>query len=316
MKVDFHGNGGFRMDREQRFYEHVENGGFVDATDWMPEEYKKQVCRIMGFQGLAEIVGAMLFSEWIPKVPSLIRKMMYTAKSQDEMGHAHILIRACEDLGLTREEIIEGYINRKNKLLNIFHYSFERYEEMVAGMLLQNTGAIVQFQSLVQTSYLPYQRALRKIMKEESFHYNLAINMIEQITAHGTEEQKQVIQDAFDTWFPRMLAYFGPPESNDGGNLALRFRVKVDTNDTIRNRWLDKIVPLVQSLGYTIHDPLLAKDELTGVWTYTEPDWNEVKAVINGGGPRSEYWRNKVKESYENSRWIRELIHNRNKIAL
>lgn len=297
------------MNREETFFEHVQNGGFVDATDWMPEVYKKQVRRIMGFQGLAEIVGSMMFSEWVPKVPSLVRKMMYTAKSQDEMGHAHILIRSCEDLGLSREEIIEGYICGKNKLLNIFHYSFHNYEEMVAGMLLQNTGAIIQFQSLVQGSYLPYQRALRKIMKEESFHYNLAINMIEQITNHGSEEQKKIMQESFDIWFPRMLGYFGPPEKRQ--NDALKWRVKVDTNDAIRQKWINKIVPLVNSLGYTINDPLLKKDEETKQWSFTEPDWNEVKEVINGAGPRSEYWRKKVQEGYESSEWVRELVKSR-----
>lgn len=297
----------------EAFFQHVEGGGKVDSTDWMPEEYKKEVTRLMGFQALAEIVGAMMLSQWIPYTPSIVRKMMYAAKSQDEMGHAHILIRACEDLGYTREEIIEGYIERKNKLLNIFHYSFDSYEEMVAAMLLQNTGAIVQFQSLVQGSYLPYQRALRKIMKEESFHYNLAVNMIQQVTTHGTDKQRETVQYAFDIWYPRMLAYFGPSEKGKAPSNALKWRIKVDTNDTIRTRWLDKIVPLVESLGYKIQDPELSKDTKTGTWSYTEPKWEEVKAVINGGGPSSEYWRESVSKSYENYQWIRDLMNKKSK---
>ncbi|MEH7114997.1 Phenylacetic acid catabolic protein [Neobacillus niacini] len=302
-------------ERTQEFFEYVTNGGKVDATDWMPEEYKIEVRRVMGFQGLAEIVGGMIFSEWIPKNPSIIRKMMYTAKSQDEMGHAHILIRSCEDIGLSREEIVEGYISGENKLLNIFHYDFKSFEEMVSGMLLQNTAAIVQFQSLVNTSYLPYHRSLRKIMKEEAFHYNLAINMIEHISKNGTKKQKDAIQSSIDLWFPRMLAYFGPSDRDKPKNHAMKMRVKVDFNDTIRDNWLNKIVPLVKSLGYQINDPQLLKDKETAYWSYTMPNWEEVKHVLKGNGPCSEYWRKKVEKSYESSRWIRELAKKKKNIV-
>ncbi|MDI3328090.1 MAG: 1,2-phenylacetyl-CoA epoxidase subunit A [Alicyclobacillaceae bacterium] len=293
---------------EQEFYRYVENGGKVDATDPMPEAYKREVARIMSFQALAEIVGTLLSAEWVPKAPSVIRKMMYTAKAQDEMGHAHILIRQCEDIGVTREQIIEEYLAGKRKLLNIFHYGFDRYEEMVVGMLMQNTGAIVQFQSLVKGSYLPYIRALRKIMKEESFHYNLAVDMVEYVTKNGTNEQRQIIQEAIDTWYPRMLAYFGPPEKGEPPVDALRWRIKCDTNDDVREAWLEKIVPLISSLGYTIHDPLLKKDERTGRWSYTEPDWEEVRRVINDGGPRSAYWKEKIRKCYEETRWVRDVV--------
>ncbi|WP_278342338.1 Phenylacetic acid catabolic protein, partial [Parageobacillus thermoglucosidasius] len=109
-------------------------------------------------------------------------------------------------------------------------------------------------------------------------------------------------------WYPRMLAYFGPSEKGKPLSNALKWRIKCDTNDDLREAWLDKIVPLLSSLGYTIHDPLLKKDEHTGRWNYTEVDWEEVKRVINGGGPYSAYWKEKVKKSYEETAWIRDVV--------
>ncbi|OUM93137.1 MAG: hypothetical protein BAA00_05375 [Parageobacillus thermoglucosidasius] len=105
-----------------------------------------------------------------------------------------------------------------------------------------------------------------------------------------------------------MLAYFGPSEKGKPLSNALKWRIKCDTNDDLREAWLDKIVPLLSSLGYTIHDPLLKKDEHTGRWNYTEVDWEEVKRVINGGGPYSAYWKEKVKKSYEETAWIRDVV--------
>ena len=36
-------------------------------------------------------------------------------------------------------------------------------------------------------------------------------------------------------------------------------------------------MPQIWELGLTVPDPKLRKDEETGVWEYTEPDWDELK---------------------------------------
>jgi ring-1,2-phenylacetyl-CoA epoxidase subunit PaaA len=300
------------MINETEFYDYVTSGGKVDSTDPMPDAYRKEVSRIMGFQALAEVVGTIMVTQWVPKAPSLMRKLMYTAKGQDEMGHAHILIRQCEDMGLSREDILEGFLQGKSKLLNIFHYGFDTYEEMSITMMLQNTAAIVQFQSLVKGSYLPYARALRKIMKEESFHYNLSVDMSKWITENGTDKQRELMQQAIDTWYPRMLAYFGPSEKGKPLSNALKWKVKVDTNDDILQMWLDKIVPLIESVGYKVNDPKLHKDEVTGQWSYTEPDWQAVKKIVNEGGPRVNEWKSIVEKSFRETSWVREIVRKAN----
>jgi ring-1,2-phenylacetyl-CoA epoxidase subunit PaaA len=78
---------------EEKFQAFLDQGGTVDLNDPMPEAYKQAARRVIGFQCLSEIVGGMMYAEWIPKTPGLLRKMMLTAKIQDEMGHAHYLLR-------------------------------------------------------------------------------------------------------------------------------------------------------------------------------------------------------------------------------
>lgn len=286
------------------FDDFVASGGLVRATDPMPGRYRQEVTRLVGFQALAEIVGATLFSEWLDRVPSLEAKLVLTAKCQDEMGHAQVLMRVVEDLGVDRDCIVEDYLEGRAKLLNIFHYRAHSWPELAIAALLQNSAAIVQFQSLVRGSYQPYVRALRKIMREESFHYHRSLHLSSLIYARGSPEHRRQVEEGLAKWFPLVLAYFGPPDRENPRWGSLRYRVKVDLNDDIRDRWLDKIVPVIESIGLAIPDPMLGR-RLDGRWSFTDPDWAEVKRVIAGDGPVSRERRALVERRFRHRKWLR-----------
>ena len=55
------------------------------------------------------------------------------------------------------------------------------------------------------------------------------------------------------------------------------WRIKSQGNDEARQQFLDGYVPQIWELGLTVPDPELRKDEETGAWHYTEPDWDELK---------------------------------------
>lgn len=292
----------------EAFAAYVAAGGLVDAGDWMPEEYRAEAARIVSFQALAEVVGTLLFAEWLPRVASVHRKRILTAKVQDEVGHGHILMRVAEDLGLPREQVMEEYLAGRRKLLNAFHYGFDTYCELPIGALLQNSAAITQFRSLVKGSYLPYVRALREIMREESFHFYNALDWTHELITAGTPRQKAEVEAGLVKWWPILVAYFGPPDAASVHTQpAMRWRLKVNTNDEVRQAWFTFIVPVLQGLGLTPPDPKLRYDSELGRWEYTEPDWAEVKAVINGGGPRSAYWKELVRKAYERDGWVRHV---------
>lgn len=296
------------MDR-QTFETWIGQGGLVDMNDPMPEEYRSQASRIIGFQCLAEIVGGMMFAEWIPRTPSLLRKMMITAKVQDEFGHAHYLLRICEDLGLGRQQIIDDYLSGKSKLLNFFHYRIENWYEWPISAFISNSGALVQFESLVKGSFLPYSRALKRILKEESFHYHQARDLTALLCKQGPQHRQQM-QAALEKWWMPTVAYFGPPDiSSPHTQQTTRWRLKIDSNDALRQKWLTRLVPTLQSFGLEIPDNQLRWDEKTHSWTYTQADWNEVKRIINGNGPASLHWRNTVAQSYSAHGWVRQLVY-------
>jgi ring-1,2-phenylacetyl-CoA epoxidase subunit PaaA len=259
-----------------------------ERWDPMPDGMAEGAARMASFQALAELVGVLPFAAWLDRAPSLARKQMLMAKVQDEVGHGHVTARVAEDLGVDRTSILCDFVEGRRHALNIFHYDFLTWEEIGPAALLMNSAAIVQFQSLAKGTYLPYARALKKIEREESFHYHHAIDLVHETMTTGTTEQRELAQAAFDTWMPRVLAYFGPP---DGDTIATNplyvLGLKVDSNDDLRDRWLTKIVPVFRKLGIRVSADLVAYDPVRGRWDYASPDWAETKAVIRGGGPAS-----------------------------
>src|SRR5690349_20429980 len=98
--------------RRDEFFAHVENGGKVEATDWMPDEYRTAVLRFVEMHANSELMGVLPERDWILRAPNLKRKLALTSKIQDEVGHAQILYRVAEDLGKSRDQIGQHLLAR------------------------------------------------------------------------------------------------------------------------------------------------------------------------------------------------------------
>ena len=92
------------MQLEQRFDARIDEGGFIEAKDWMPEHYRKTLVRQISQHAHSEIVGMLPEGNWITRAPTLKRKAILLAKIQDEAGHGLYLYSAAETLGVRSEE--------------------------------------------------------------------------------------------------------------------------------------------------------------------------------------------------------------------
>ena len=185
----------------------------------------------------------------------------------------------------------EGRHRGRSKLLNVFHFGFETWEELGPAALLMNSAEIVQFRSLDRGTYRPYARALRKIEQEESFHYHHALDLTHQTMTYGIHDQRLLVQNAFDTWLPRVLAYFGPPDPDAHTKPVYRFGTKVDLNEDLRQSRLAKIIPTFEDLGVYVDPASAHYAEDAQTWTHAPIDWVEVRRLLNEGGPRAQDWR-------------------------
>src|SRR5579859_8307588 len=92
-------------ERLEQFTARITAGDQIEAGEWMPQQYRFEAQRLIQMHANSEIMGALPEREWIPRAPTLARKMALTAKVQDEVGHGMLLYRVAETLGRPREEM-------------------------------------------------------------------------------------------------------------------------------------------------------------------------------------------------------------------
>ena len=74
-------------DKLAEFEARIARGEKIEPGDWMPDEYRRQLIRMISQHAHSEVVGMLPEGAWIPHAPSLRRKMVLMAKVQDEAGH-------------------------------------------------------------------------------------------------------------------------------------------------------------------------------------------------------------------------------------
>src|SRR6187401_2902972 len=289
-----------------RFEAHVMNGGKVEAVDPMPDEYRTAVLRFVEMHANSELMGVLPEREWLMRAPTLRRKLALTAKIQDEAGHAQLLYRVAEDLGKTRDAMYDDLIAGKTKFHNVFHYPTRTWADIGVIAWLVDAAAIVAQQALRDSSYAPYARTMRKICWEESVHIMHGRDVVVTL-ATGTSEQREMLQEALDRWWPPLMQMHGP-RSDRATDRDLFWRIKSKNNEQLRQEFLSIYVPRIRELGLRIPDPDLRRDESSGRWTYTEPDWTELKAVVTGHGPASEARLGFRREHYADTQWVRDAL--------
>lgn len=293
-------------DQEIRFQEKIDSGQKIEPKEWMPERYRSQLIRMISQHAHSEIVGMLPEGNWITRAPSLRRKTILLAKVQDEAGHGLYLYSAAETLGIDRQEMINQLLSGKAKYSSIFNYPTLTWADIGAIGWLVDGAAIVNQTMLARGSYGPYSRAMVRICKEESFHNRQGYEIIYQL-ANGTPEQKKMAQDSLNRWWGPSMQMLGPSDA-DSKNSAetMKWKIKVESNDTVRQRFIDRTVPQAEAAGLTIPDPDLKYNEETEHWEIGEIDWDEFYQVIKGHGPCN-HKRMKARQSAESEgKWVRE----------
>jgi ring-1,2-phenylacetyl-CoA epoxidase subunit PaaA len=293
-------------DRLAAFEARVAADEFIEPKDWMPEAYRRTLVRQISQHAHSEIVGMLPEGNWITRAPSLKRKAILIAKVQDEAGHGLYLYSAAETLGTSREEMIEALHSGKAKYSTIFNYPTLTWADIGAIGWLVDGAAIMNQVPLQRTSYGPYARAMVRVCKEESFHQRQGYEIMMHLAA-GTPEQIRMAQDALNRWWWPSLMMFGPPDA-DSPNTAqsMRWRIKRDTNDELRQKFVDITVPQADAIGLKVPDPDLKWNEAKGGYDFGEVDWDEFYAVVKGEGPVARERMKARRDAWEDNAWVRE----------
>jgi ring-1,2-phenylacetyl-CoA epoxidase subunit PaaA len=290
------------------FEARIARGEKIEPGDWMPEEYRRQLVRMISQHAHSEIVGMLPEGAWITRAPTLRRKMILLAKVQDEAGHGQYLYHAAETLGVTREEMIASLLSRRAKYSNIFNYPTLTWADVGVIGYLVDFAAILNQTMLARCSYGPYARAMVRICAEENFHKKQGQDIVIRM-AQGTPRQKAMVQDAINRWWWPTLMMFGPHDSDSPNTPILkRWGIKTRTNDELRRTFVNQIVPELHALQLTVPDPDLRFDPESGNWMIGPINWDEFWRVINGKGPCNQERMQARLAAHEAGAWVREAL--------
>ena len=147
-----------------------------------------------------------------------------------------------------------------------------------------------------------------RICKEEAFHMRQGYDIMIAL-CQGTAEQKQLAQDALNRWWWPSLMMFGPPDADSVHSAqSTQWKIKLFSNDELRQRFVDQTVPQAEYLGISIPDPDLKWNEECGHYDFGEIDWSEFQNVLKGNGPcNRERLRTRV-QAWEDGAWFREAL--------
>jgi ring-1,2-phenylacetyl-CoA epoxidase subunit PaaA len=289
------------------FNESIAGGAKVETEDWMPDDYRRGVLKFVEMHANSEIMGALPERECLPFAPSLKRKMSLAAKIQDEVGHAQLLYRIAEDLGKSRDAMYQDLVTGRSKFHNVFHYPVYHWGDVALIGYLIDGAALVTQASLRDSSYAPYARVLKRICAEEQLHLRHGEDILLEL-AGGTKEQHEMFQDALDRWWLAIIHFFGP-RSNVEKDLLLRWKVKTRTNEDQRQEFLDRYVPKIIELGYTLPTPTPALQDGHWVIDEGEIDWGPLDSIKRNEGPETERRLSLRRSIYEDHRWVREALN-------
>ena len=302
---------------ERAFQQRIDADIRIEPKDWMPEEYRKTLIRQISQHAHSEIVGMLPEGNWITRAPTLKRKAILLAKVQDEAGHGLYIYCAAETLGVSRGELIEALHTGKAKYSSIFNYPTLTWADIGAIGWLVDGAAIMNQVPLQRCSYGPYARAMVRVCKEESFHQRQGFEIMMTL-AKGTAEQIAMAQDALNRWWWPAVMMFGPPDDASVHSAqSMRWKIKLNSNDELRQKFIDEAVKQADYLNLKIPDPDLKWNEERSHYDFGAIDWEEFFQVIKGNGPCNRERVATRKRAYDEGAWVRKaaLVHAQKKAS-
>ena len=296
-------------EKEREFQAKIDADQKIEPNDWMPEEYRKTLIRQISQHAHSEIVGMLPEGNWITRAPNLRRKAVLLAKVQDEAGHGLYLYSAAETLGSDREKTIDDLNAGIAKYSSIFNYPTLTWADMGTIGWLVDGAAIMNQVPLCRCSYGPYARAMVRVCKEESFHQRQGFEIVMKL-AQGTPEQKALAQESLNRWWWPALMMFGPNDANSKHTAqSMKWKINRETNDELRQKFVDITVPQAEMIGLTIPDADLKWNEERQSYDFGAINWDEFTNVVQGNGPCNKERIAARREAKENGLWVREAAN-------
>ncbi len=217
------------------------------------------------------------YAYWCNGAPALEAAVAAAAMTQDELGHARTLYPLLDNF--TQAEADPTQIEPETRTL---HYAlayldndFAGWSDFVATNFLLDTAMTTFFEAAQESSYEPLRQRARKIVHEERIHQMHGEGWVRRLAKAGGAVRAALVASLQRLW-DETLCWFGP---NDDPTMQQLYREGIldATPDELRSRYLQKIMPILNSLDI---DVPVSFDAVTKQWHVNAPlPWSEWDAV-------------------------------------
>ena len=230
-----------------------------NALEAMPEEYQQLLGRVLTIQADCEIGGPHLYvKDMLLTAPTKVNQLLVARTAAEEMDHYRKIAVLAGEIGVDTSFLLS--IPNQKRYLEAFRGLISSWEDFaVFGFLIDRVGRF-QLEEFLDCSYLPLQRALPEILKEEMGHVGFGTNQTADMALKGGEQQEK-IQRSIDFWYVKALDMFGRSDS-ERSNRYCHWGLKRRSNTQARREFQQEVEPLIQQLGLVVPDPVAGRQYL------------------------------------------------------
>lgn len=227
----------------------------IDLADLekMTKEYRELLGRVLTIQADCEIGGPHLYvHDILPSAPTKIDQLIVARTAAEEVDHFRKIACLAGQMGVDVSFVL-SWPNRK-RYLDAFRGTIKTWEDFaVFGFLIDRVGKY-QLEEFLRGSYLPLERILPDVIKEELGHIGYGTNKTAELANKG-DESKEKVQAAVNFWYTKALDMFGRSQSKRSERYVY-WGLKRRTNVQAREEYIKEVNPLISQMGLAAPDPL------------------------------------------------------------
>lgn len=234
-----------------------------DPTDFSPRVQAILLNLLLQLADNKYVLGRR-YADWTNSAPLLEAAVAAAAMTQDELGHArslYPLLRTFPDAPpvLKKEEDRDDLIN-----ITFLDRPFGSWIEFVAANFLFDQALSVVFEAARDAVFEPLRQRAAKILQEERFHAMYGATWLRSLSGEGSQTRAEMEATLRRIW-PEVICWLGQP-GEKYQQAALEAGLLADDVDALRQKFLQRVGPLLQELGY---DLPFTYDEPAGRWELT-----------------------------------------------
>ena len=225
-------------------------------------------------------------SEWADAGPLLESTAACAAITQDKLGQSRAIYPLLEDLPWPNPPTgLQGEVDRARRYsVSFLDDPLPSWTNVVAALALVGPAVNTVLEAVEHSRYEALARRAHRILDEERLTSAYAESLVRQVAYE--ERGRKLFQERVDELLPEMLCWFGP--DGEEGIEALEVEGLIGMgNEEMRQRYLDKVVPLLQECGIEVP---IKWSESEKRWEYGElpwSEWNQLQRRLERSAQRS-----------------------------